>query len=205
MAPSHVTSARDRERISALATGLAATIISWTFAAAFAPEKLESLAYYSPWFYGPVATAAWALFSAIAYLLISRDRRRRAPQNAHEGYRCRELGMAAPANGYSVCTNQAEKNRLGAVTAGFALTISVWVAALSFMPGAWLDWLGDAPAWIYCIASVAVWAGLSEAMYIIFRASHEKLRRTQARGADSGFLSDSSVATHFERRNKPPN
>ena len=187
MVPSQRTSARDRERISALATGLAATIISWTFAAAFAPEELESLAHYSPWFYGPLATAAWALFSAIAYLLISRDRRRRAPQNAHEGYRCRELAMAAPANGCSVCANQAEKNRLGAVTAGFALTISGWVAALSFMPGAWLDWLSDAPAWIYCIASVVLWASLSEAMYIILRASHEKLRRNQARGANSSF------------------
>jgi uncharacterized protein (DUF983 family) len=176
MVPSHLTSTRDRDRTSALAAGLAVTVISWTFAAAFAPEELESLAHYSPWLYGPAATTAWALFSAIAYLLISRDRRRRAPLNPHEGYRCRELATAAKANGCSACANQEEKNRLGAVTAGFALTISGWVAALSFMPDGWLDWLGDAPAWIYCIASVVIWAILSEAMYLIFRASRENVQ-----------------------------
>lgn len=176
MAPSRVTSARDRERICALTIGLAATVISWTFAAAFAPEKLESLTQYSPWLYGPASTAAWAFFSAVAYLLVRRDRRRNAPQNAHEDYRCRELGVAAPANGCSICANQREKNRLGAVTAGFALTISTWVAFLSFMPEAWLDRLGEAPAWVYCIASIILWASLSEVMYLIFRASGEKLR-----------------------------
>jgi hypothetical protein len=173
MASSHATSARDRERISALTVGLAATVISWTFAAAFAPEKLESLAHYSPWLYGPVSTAAWALFSAVAYLLIRRDGRRKAPQNAQESYRCRELGVREPSNGSSVCANQREKNRLGAVTAGFALTISTWVAALSFMPEGWLDRLGEAPAWVYCIVSVVLWASLSEVMYLIFRASGE--------------------------------
>jgi hypothetical protein len=173
MAPSHVTSARDRERTAALVAGLAATIISFMFAAAFAPEKLESLAHYSPWLYGPAATAAWALFSAIAYLLIRRDRRREAPGNADEAYRCSELTIATSAKGCSVCANQHEKNRLGAVTAGFALTISTWVAALSFMPEDWLDWLGEAPPWIYCIASVIVWAAFSEGMYLIFRSSQE--------------------------------
>ena len=176
MASSHLTSARDRDRTSALAVGLAVIVISWTFAAAFVPEKLESLAHYSPWLYGPAAITAWALFSAIAYLLISRDRWRRSPLNTHEGYRCRELVMAARPNGCSVCANQEEKNRLGAVTAGFALTISGWVAALSFMPEGWLDWLSEAPAWIYCIASVVLWAILSEAMYLIFRASRESLQ-----------------------------
>jgi len=174
MAASQATAVRDRDRISALTIGLATTIASWTFAAAFAPEKLQSLARFSPWLYGPAATTVWALFSAIAYLVISRDRRGGAPLNSREGYRCREFAMAAKPAGCSVCANQEEKNRLGAVTAGFALTISAWVAALSFMPDGWLDWLGEAPAWIYCIASVILWATLSEAMYLIFRASRDR-------------------------------
>ncbi len=178
MVPSHVTSERDRERTSALAAGLAATVISWTFAAGFAPEKLESLGRYSPWLYGPASTAAWALFSAIAYLLVRRERRLKAPRNADEGYRCPELGVGAPAFGYSVCANQEEKNRLGAVTAGFALTISTWVAALSFMPEDWLDWLGEAPAWTYCIVSIILWASLSEGMYLVFRASDRRSSRS---------------------------
>jgi bacterioferritin len=191
MIPSHPTSARDRERISALAAGLAATVISWTFAAAFAPEKLEALGHYSPWLYGPAATAAWALFSAIAYLLLRRDRRREAPSNAGEGYRCRELGVEAPTIGCTVCANQAEKNRLGAVTAGFALTIGTWVAALSFMPEGWLDWLGEAPAWIYCILSIVLWAASSVSMYLIFRASDGRPHWNQAEGRKFEFLSDS--------------
>jgi hypothetical protein len=176
MAPAKQISGRDRDRTSALAVGLAAAVISWTFAAAFAPEKLESLSHYSPWLYGPVATTLWALFSVIAYLIISRDRRRKAPPNLHEGYHCRDLLVAVEASGCSVCANQAEKNRLAAVTAGFALTISGWVAALSFMPNGWLDWLGEAPAWIYCIGSIIMWAISSAAMYLVFHASSEKLR-----------------------------
>ncbi|MBV8451963.1 MAG: hypothetical protein JOZ29_06770 [Deltaproteobacteria bacterium] len=176
MASSSPTSVRDRDRISALAAGLAATIISWTFAAAFAFEKVDSLSNYSPWLYGPATTAAWGLFSIIAYLIISRDHRRRMPLNSQEGYRCREFALAAAGNGHSICANQAEKNRLGAVTAGFAFTISGWVAALSFMPNGWLDWLGEEPAWVYCIVSVILWMASTQAMYLIFRASRTKLR-----------------------------
>jgi uncharacterized protein (DUF983 family) len=153
-----------------LAAGLAATVITWTFAAGFAPEKLDSLSQYSPWLYGPAATAAWALFSIIAYLFLARNRRPRAPLNSYAGYRCQELAVVAAGDGCSLCANQQEKNRLGGVTAGFALTISGWVAALSLMPDGWLDWLGNAPAWIYCIASVVVWFTLSEVMYLLFRA-----------------------------------
>jgi hypothetical protein len=170
------TDLRDRDRTSALAAGLAAILISWTFAAAFVPEKLDLLSRYSPWLYGPAVTAAWAVFSALAYMLISRDRRQRAPLNLHENYRCRELVIATIHNGCSVCTNQAEKNRLGALTAGFALTISGWVATLSFMPDTWLDWLGEAPAWIYCLISIVLWIDSSEMIYLVFRTSRQNLR-----------------------------
>ena len=165
---------RERDRTSALAAGLGASIISWTFAAAFVPEQLNSLSRYSPWLYGPAATAAWAAFSAVAYLLISRERRRRPSVNSDEGYRCPELVLATTGNGCVVCANDDEKNRLGAVTAGFAVTISGWVAALSFMPESWLDWLGGASAWVYCLASIIVWAISSHGMYLIFSASRAK-------------------------------
>jgi hypothetical protein len=176
MAPGRVTSARERDRISALATGMAAAIIGWTFAAAFAPEELESLSQYSPWFYGPVAVAVWALFSAIAYRLISRDQRQKALLEPHEGYRCRDFAPAAPVDCGSLCANLEEKTRLGAISAGFALTISLWVATLSFMPDGWLDWLGRAPAWLYCLVSVILWAALSEGMYLVFRTSRKRSR-----------------------------
>jgi len=42
VALSRATSGPERERISALTAGLAATVITWTFAAGFASEKLEN-------------------------------------------------------------------------------------------------------------------------------------------------------------------
>jgi hypothetical protein len=169
-----VTSARDRERISALTAGLAATIIIWLFAAGYAPETLETLGEYSPWLYGPVSTGAWAVFSIIAYLLIHREARRSTSPYSDEAYRSHDLHLPTPAVGPSVCANREEKNHLAAVTAGFALTITTWVAVLSLMPGDWLDSLSTAPAWSYCLGSVALWAALSTAMFSIFSAADRR-------------------------------
>ncbi|HEY2525117.1 MAG TPA: hypothetical protein VGI29_08660 [Candidatus Binataceae bacterium] len=170
MLPTRVTSQRERDRTSALAAGLAATVICWTFAVAFAEARLEYLAPYSAWIYGPVVTAIWALFSAIAYLLIGRHQREKAADEPCEGYRCREFPQVASANWSSVCADPEEKTRLAGITAGFALTISAWVAALSFMPESCLEWLGEAPAWTCCVVSVTLWAALSGGMYRVFRA-----------------------------------
>jgi hypothetical protein len=167
---------RDRARTSALVGGLAGTVAAWTLAAAFASERLGSLSSYSPWLYGTVATAVWALFSAIAYLLVARGRDRMTPLDLHEGYRCPELAMSAKSNGHSLCANQNEKIRLAAVTASFALTITAWVGALSFMPEDWIDWLGNSPVWICCVASMVLWSTLSAAMLLAFRDSSERDR-----------------------------
>jgi hypothetical protein len=170
---SHVTPARDRERISALTAGLAATIIVWTFAAGYAPETLEKLGEYSPWLYGPVSTVAWAAFSAIAYLLIRRGRQTPS-RHLDETYRGNAPGVPSTVISTSVCANQKAKNHLAAVTAGFALTITAWVAALSLMPADWIDSLSAAPAWSYCVGSVAFWAASSAAMYSIFNAGDRR-------------------------------
>jgi hypothetical protein len=175
-----LTPARDRERISALTAGLAATIIIWTFAAAYAPATLEALGEYSPWLYGPISTAAWAVFSALAYLLIHRSGYQRSSHQLEENYRGRDLGIQSPASGHSVCANRDEKNHLGAVTAGFALTITAWVAALSLMPSGWLDALSAEPPWSYCLGSVGFWAAMSTAMYAIFSSSDRRRYQRQA-------------------------
>jgi hypothetical protein len=165
-----VTLAGDRERISALTAGLAATIITWTFAAGYAPVTLESLGHYSPWFYGPVALGAWAAFTAIAYLLICRGVRRKSPAIPNENYRCATLRVAAPQKSISLCASRDEKDRLAAVTAGLALTMSTWVAALSFAPEKWMEALGAAPPWLYCLASAGLWASFSTASFSVFHA-----------------------------------
>jgi hypothetical protein len=164
---------RDRDRTSALVAGLAATVATWTIAVAFAPERLSSVPSYSPWCYVPVATAVWALFSAIAFLLVAHGGDRRTPSDL-QGYRCPELAMPQKPNGHSLCANQNEQIRLGAVTASLALTIAAWVGALSFMPEDWIDWLGNSPAWICCVASMVLWSILSAAMFLVFRGSSEK-------------------------------
>jgi hypothetical protein len=174
LSATHSLMKRDRDQTSALVVGLAATTAAWTVAAAFAFERLGSLSSYSPWFYGPVATAAWALFSAIAYLLVAHDRHRSSPLDLHEGYRCPELAMSPKSTGQTLCANQNEKLRLGAVTASFALTITAWVGALSFMPEDWIDWLGNSPAWICFVVSMVLWSTLSAAMFLLFRCSSEK-------------------------------
>jgi hypothetical protein len=174
-----VTPARDRERISALTAGLAVTVIFWIFAAGFALKTLETLGEYSPWLYGPVSTAMWAVFSAIAYILIRRRKQKPSPQ-FEETYRCHDLAIATPTAGSSVCANRKEKNHLAAVTAGFALTITAWVGALSVMPNDWIDSLSTAPPWSYCVGSVAFWAASSSLMYSIFSAADRRrfTRRT---------------------------
>jgi hypothetical protein len=168
MASTDPSAARDRDRIAALAAGLSVIVIGCISVGAFAPERVGSVSK-SPWVYGPATTAAWGFFSIIAYELISWGRRRRTPVESHEGYRCREFILPV-AEGSSVCASRAEKNRLAAATAGFALTIGAWVTALSFMPSGWLDWLGQGPAWICCIVSAVLWATLSGIAYVIFRA-----------------------------------
>jgi hypothetical protein len=171
---SRVNPARDRERISALTVGLAATIAMWTFAAGYAPATLETLGEYSPWLYGPVSTVAWAIFSAISYLLIRRNGQQSSSYHLDEIYRCHELGVPTPVISISVCASRDEKNHLGAATAGFALTVTAWVAALSLMPADWLDSLSAAPAWSYCVGSVGFWAALSTMMYSIFSAADRR-------------------------------
>lgn len=176
MRTANASSGRDRDRTSALAVGLTVTIAGLMFAGAFAPDQLESVSRYSPWLYGPAATAAWALFSLAAYLLISHGRERRAPVDSDEHYRCPELARVTKQDGCSLCADQKEKTRLSAVTAGFALTITMWVGSLSLIPNGWLEWLGKAPAWTYCLTSVLLWAAFSAAMYLVFRAAREKAR-----------------------------
>jgi hypothetical protein len=171
-----MTSAQDKTRVSALMTGLSAVAGSWIFVAAFAPTKLEALGGFSPWFDGPVLTAAWALFSGLAYLLLRRgDIARHAPDEI-ANYRCRMAETTPYSASASVCASREEKRRLAAATAGFALTISVWVATLSFLPEGWFNALNAAPVWFYCLVSVGLWGLLTAAMRVALEASEHKPR-----------------------------
>ncbi len=172
-------------RISSLTVGLAATVGAWTFTAAFLPATVEKLTGYSPWVYGPVSTVVWALFSGVAYAILCRSHGQSAARDSLANYRCPEIAAAASAPGASVCASREEKRRLGAATAGFALTISTWVAALSFMPEDWLDTLTAAPVWFYCLVSVGLWATFSAVMYLAFVASERRPPRVKSPGSST--------------------
>jgi ABC-type transport system involved in cytochrome c biogenesis permease subunit len=169
-----VTSAKGTEHITALIAGLAATIICWICAVAFALNSLEALGDYSPWLYGPAAMAVWAMFSTVTYLLIRRNSRQKIPSSLHEHYQCAGLHVTAPYHGASICASRAEKDRLAAVTAGLAFTMSTWVVTLSLAPERWMEALSAAPPWLYCLASAALWAGFSVASGAVIRASSRR-------------------------------
>jgi len=165
-----VSLARDKERVAALTGGLALTIITWTFAAGYAPASVDALGGYSPWLYGPVMTAIWGTFAATAYLLIHWKASRKIPPAWDEDYRCAALHAASPTLGLSVSVSRSEKDRLAGVTAGLALTMGTWVAVLSFAPDGWMEGLVTAPPWLCCLASAALWVSFSIASYSVFRA-----------------------------------
>lgn len=183
--PNRMNSTRDKVRMSALTVGLAVIVGVWMFVAAFAPEIIEDLGGYSPWVLGPASTAAWALFSGVAYAVLRRSYSQNAATDPLGNYRCPKLAATANAPDVSLCAGREEKRRLGAATAGFALTIASWVTLLSFMPEAWSDSLNEAPAWFYSLVSIGLWAALSTVMYLAFRASEE--RPTPLRNKESGI------------------
>ncbi len=166
-----MTTTRDKMRISALTAGLAVMLGVWMFVVAFAPAIIENLGGYSPWVLGPVSTAVWALFSGVAYAVLRRSHSQKAATDLLGNYRCPKLAATARAPYGSLCAGREEKRRLEAATAGFALTISTWVAALSFLPEACLDLLNAAPVWFYCVLSVGLWVASSTVMYMALSQS----------------------------------
>lgn len=176
-------------RISCLTVGLAATVGAWVFVAAFLPASLEALTGYSAWIYGPVSTAVWALFSGTAYVALRRTWSRSSRSDSLVDYRCRELAIAAGEAAVSMCASHEEKLRLAAATAGFALTIATWVAALSFIPEGLLDSLSAAPAWFYCLTSIALWAAFRVLMYHALSHSGRQSRPSAPDAADGASAS----------------
>jgi len=176
-----MTSAQDKARVSAMTAGMAAVAGAWTFLAAFAPATLAALDGLSPWFDVPALIAIWALFSAIVYLLLRRTRHTHPASDEIVDYHCRERQITPYATSVSLCASREEKRHLGAITAGFALTISMWVAALSFLPGAWLNALNPAPVWFYCLVSAGLWVILSAAMYSLLSAAERRHHSEKAK------------------------
>ena len=169
--------AKDKERVAALSVGLAIVVLVWVAAQAFASDRIAALGTLSIWFYGPISAVAWGLLSLISYTLIVRAQRRNPALCPEHEEATREARLAACADLAKIpkCVeevNAVEKDKLAALMAGFAITITLWLAIFSFVPAQWLDSVISISPWLYCLASIAVWATSAELMYWGFRHKH---------------------------------
>jgi hypothetical protein len=166
----------EKERVAALSAGLAVVVLTWIAVQAFAPDWVESIGVLSIWLYGPISAAAWGVLSAISYVLIIRAQRRNPALCPEHEEATREARSAATGDLTKVpkCIEdvdilELEKDKLGALMGGFALTIAAWLAILSFGPPHWVDGIVSLSPWIYCLATMVVWWGSAEFMYWRFR------------------------------------
>ena len=169
--------AKDKERVAALSVGLAIVVLVWVAAQAFASDRIAALGTLSIWFYGPISAVARGLLSLISYTLIVRAQRRNPALCPEHEEATREARLAACADLAKIpkCVeevNAVEKDKLAALMAGFAITITLWLAIFSFVPTQWLDFVISISPWLYCLASIAVWATSAELMYWGFRHKH---------------------------------
>ena len=168
----------EKERVAALSAGLAIIVLAWTGAQAFASNWVDSLGVHSVWLYGPISAAAWGLLSAISYVLIVRAQRRNPALCPEQEEVTRELRRkTCELTKVPKCieyVDQLERDKLGALMGGFAITIATWLAILSFAPHDWLDGIVSTSPWIYSLASMVVWWGSAEITYWGFRRGHRR-------------------------------
>lgn len=171
----------DKDVMSALTAGFALVIGLWLFGEGFMADWLNAIAGLSPWLIGLITLGIWGAVSLIAYVLIRPAQRQ-----------CRAICLArrAQPSSYPADSNwpeiegqndnlcdaiiRAERDKVAALTAGFAIMIAIWITALSFMPQAWLDLIGRMPPGFYCAATIGLWAVASPVMYLVFRASSRR-------------------------------
>ena len=178
----------DKDVMSALTAGFALVLGLWLFGEAFTAEWLNTIAILSPWLIGVITLGIWGAVSLITYVLIRPAQRqcraicsaRRAPAFS---YPADSTFPEIEAQKSDLCDAivTAEREKIAALTAGFAIMIAIWVTTLSFMPQAWLDSIGRMLAGFYCAATIALWAVASPVMYLVFRASsHRRLSRDRS-------------------------
>ena len=168
----------EKERVAALSAGLAIVVLAWTGAQAFASDWINTLNVPSVWLYGPISAAAWGLLSAISYVLITRAERLNpalCPEHEEVTRELRrktcELTKVPKCIEY---VDQLERDKLGAVMGGFAITIAAWLALLSFSPPGLLDGIVSTSPWIYSLATMLVWFGSAQFTYWSFRRGRQQ-------------------------------
>jgi len=166
----------EKERIAAITAGFAIVILIWAGLQAFAGNWVDSIGALSPWLYGPVSMAAWGVLSVASYAFIVRSQRRN-PALCHEHEETiREARLAATGELRKVPervseASVAERDKLAAVTGGFAITMAVWLAILSFGFDRLAGLSAGLSPWTYCLFSFALWFTSGHLMYWNIRRS----------------------------------
>ena len=167
----------EKERVAALSAGLAIILLAWTGAQAFLSDWINTLTVPSVWLYGPISAAAWGLISAISYVLIVRAQQRNPALCPEHEEATRELRRkTCELTKVPKCieyVDQLERDKLGALMGGFAVTIAAWLALLSFAPHGLLDGIVSTSPWIYSLATMLVWFASAEFTYWGFRRGHQ--------------------------------
>jgi hypothetical protein len=165
----------EKDKAAALMAGLSATVAVWILAAAFGGEWLESVSVLPVEAFALISLAFWLSFSVFAYLLLDKPPRAAGPAvNSADPPNKLSAAPAIPKTGDQLCTSECERDKLAALTAGFAITMLAWLTSLSFLPRQWLDSLTNASPWILCAASVALWGIAGPLMYLAFRTARER-------------------------------
>ena len=167
----------EKERVAALSAGLAIIVLAWTGAQAFASNWVDSLGVHSVWLYGPISAAAWGLLSAISYVFIIRAQRRNPALCPEQEEATRELRRkTCELTKVPKCiefVDERERDKLAALMGGFAVTIAVWLALLSFAPPGLLDSIVRTSPWIYSLATMLVWFASGQFAYWSFRRGRQ--------------------------------
>jgi hypothetical protein len=150
----------EKERVAALSAGLAIIVLAWTGAQAFASNWIDSLGVPSVWLYGPIRAQRRNPALCPEQEEVTRELRRKT---------C-ELTKLPKCIEY---VDELERDKLGALMAGFAVTIAAWLALLSFAPPGLLDSIVSTSPWIYSLATMLVWWGSAEFTYWIFRRGRQ--------------------------------
>jgi hypothetical protein len=108
-----------------------------------------------------MSAGAWGLLSVISYVLTIRaPRRNPALCPEHEGATRELRRKTCELTKVPQCiefVDELERDRLGALMGGFAITIAAWLGLLSFAPRDWLDGIVGTSLWIYSLSSMVVW------------------------------------------------
>ena len=148
----------EKDRAAALMLGLSGTVALWILAAAFGGEWLDSVSFLSLEAYALISLALWLFFGVFAHLLLRKPAGAARPAaSSLDPLNKLSAAPAIPKTADQFCASECEKDKLAALTAGFAITMLCWLASLSFLPRQWLDSLTNASPWIFCAVSVALW------------------------------------------------